>query len=150
MWPSQLLFRRAKVENILPLYSTFLHFSSLLLKTLGRERLLRGGGGFFLGIVTRCFTMLDALRASTHEEALNVQCFIRYAEPFATGDTVVYIAMIYHQDRRRRSGIVEGRRPSGIVDAGTPTATHPPFCFGTAGLHNSLSATRIRLSQIIT
>jgi hypothetical protein len=43
MWPSQLLFRRAKVEINFPLYSTLLHFSSLLLKTLILEGILCGG-----------------------------------------------------------------------------------------------------------
>jgi hypothetical protein len=42
MWPSELLFRRAKVEINFPLYSTLLHFSSLLLKTLILERILCG------------------------------------------------------------------------------------------------------------
>jgi len=33
MWTSGLLFQKAKVEIYFPLSSTFLHFSSLLLKT---------------------------------------------------------------------------------------------------------------------
>jgi hypothetical protein len=33
MWTSGLLFQKAKVEINFPLYSTLLHFSSLLLKT---------------------------------------------------------------------------------------------------------------------
>jgi len=40
MWPSQLLFQMAKVGINFPLSSTFLHFSSLLLKTLFPERKL--------------------------------------------------------------------------------------------------------------